>query len=278
MNRTPPKEVIKILRKEIGFICPVKNCKNPFLTWHHFDPPWHKKEHHNPKGMIALCRIHHDQADNGAFTQQQLLEMKKTNKNKNIKGEFNWLRNKLLVNVGGNYFYDVMNVISIDNHPWIWFERDDNENLLLNFNMSSPINTQRGFIRQNTWYDSRNADDISCPPNGKLIDIKYQNGDRFKVKFLEISNGIEMHKKYPHAPTTVTGVEHPEIIKLRNEGQMIPVTEHMIDYPVTVVEITFSVPSIKFKVTPSNFSGMNIKHSLFKKCPSAINFKTSKNA
>ena len=39
MNRTPPKKVIQTLRQEVGFGCPIPNCGNPYLEWHHFDPP-----------------------------------------------------------------------------------------------------------------------------------------------------------------------------------------------------------------------------------------------
>ena len=55
MNRTPPKKVIQTLRQEVGFGCPVPNCGNPYLEWHHFDPPWSIENHHRPEGMIALC-------------------------------------------------------------------------------------------------------------------------------------------------------------------------------------------------------------------------------
>ena len=44
---------IRTLRREVGFGCPV--CRSPFLTWHHFDPPYHVEEHWRHEGMIALC-------------------------------------------------------------------------------------------------------------------------------------------------------------------------------------------------------------------------------
>jgi len=102
MNRRPPEKVKKILRSEIGFGCPIPGCGNPYLEWHHFDPPWHIENHHNPEGMIALCREHHIQADNGAFTADQLEEYKKQGKKnwKAVKGNFNWLRNRMLAVVG----------------------------------------------------------------------------------------------------------------------------------------------------------------------------------
>jgi hypothetical protein len=39
LPRRPPMDVIRLLRSEVGFCCPVEGCGNPYLTWHHFDPP-----------------------------------------------------------------------------------------------------------------------------------------------------------------------------------------------------------------------------------------------
>jgi hypothetical protein len=47
---------IEILRKEVGFGCPI--CRNPLLTWHHFAPPSNVEHHWRPEGMIALCLEH----------------------------------------------------------------------------------------------------------------------------------------------------------------------------------------------------------------------------
>lgn len=63
MARNPPKSVLAELRKEVGFGCPVEGCGNPYLTWHHFDPPWSERHHHEPQGIIALCPEHHNAAD-----------------------------------------------------------------------------------------------------------------------------------------------------------------------------------------------------------------------
>ncbi|WP_290437550.1 HNH endonuclease signature motif containing protein [Aeromonas caviae] len=67
-----PKKVKEILREEVGFGCPVKDCGNPYLEYHHFDPPIHIGPHNDPKGMIALCAQHHKKADGNAYTVEQL--------------------------------------------------------------------------------------------------------------------------------------------------------------------------------------------------------------
>ena len=104
MNRRPPLDIRKQLREEVGFGCPVPGYGRPYLEWHHFDPPWREKNHHNPNGMTALCREHHIQADNGAFTKEQLLQFKRDGKAnwQQVSGNFNWMRNRILAVVGGN--------------------------------------------------------------------------------------------------------------------------------------------------------------------------------
>ena len=52
------------------------DCGSPYLTWHHFNPPWSERHHHDPDGMIALCLQHHEQADAGTFTVEQLRDLR----------------------------------------------------------------------------------------------------------------------------------------------------------------------------------------------------------
>ncbi|MFC2013399.1 hypothetical protein ACFLU8_00695 [Chloroflexota bacterium] len=100
MNRTPPADVRKKLRKEVGFGCPIQGCGNPYLQWHYFDPPWTECQHHNPDGMIALCADHHAKA--GAYTEKQLRDFKRkaVEQSQEVRGLFEWMRRDILVAVG----------------------------------------------------------------------------------------------------------------------------------------------------------------------------------
>jgi hypothetical protein len=68
------------LRQEVGFGCPIpragRACGNPYLAYHHFDPPWTVEQHHNPAGMVALCAEHHAKADARAFPIEYLRKLK----------------------------------------------------------------------------------------------------------------------------------------------------------------------------------------------------------
>src|SRR5687767_11098961 len=119
MNRTPPIDVRRALRREVGFGCPVQGCGNPYLSWHHFDPPWSVREHHEIGGMIALCGEHHAKAHAGAFTVDQLRSFKALDANtvRTIEGRFDWMRNDLLIVVGGNFYHETPVAVQIRGTP-----------------------------------------------------------------------------------------------------------------------------------------------------------------
>jgi hypothetical protein len=100
MNRDPDESVKKILRQEVHFGCPIENCGSPYLSFHHFDPPWRLRQHHEPGGMIALCLEHHIRADRNAYSIQQLKEMKRSPFLKKVGanpiGDISWKRENLV--------------------------------------------------------------------------------------------------------------------------------------------------------------------------------------
>jgi hypothetical protein len=49
----------RLLRKEVHFGCPVDACGSPFLTYHHFDPPYRKgKKHIQLLALSASLKNH----------------------------------------------------------------------------------------------------------------------------------------------------------------------------------------------------------------------------
>jgi hypothetical protein len=103
MDRIPPLDVQRTLRREVNFGCPVPGCAEPFLSWHHFDPHWHVRQHHDPQGMIALCWKHHRMAEK-VFTSAQLRHFKSNpNQLDEVTGRFEWLGSEPLIRIGGCY-------------------------------------------------------------------------------------------------------------------------------------------------------------------------------
>lgn len=232
MSRTPPKDVIRDLRTEVGFGCPVPGCGNPYLEWHHFDPPYGQEAHHRAEGMIALCAEHHKKADAGAFTPSQLREFKSNCANAAlVRGSFDWLRNDLLAVVGGNFYYETLNIIQIDGMNIVWFRRDDEGYLRLNVQLLSLSAERRAVIDDNIWSNIGEPVDLRSPPNGKALEIKYANGDWLQVKFIELSTREEAYEKYKSK-------------SVRDSKE--------VKFPITAVEVNLVLASTEISLTPTS--------------------------
>lgn len=160
--RQPPPKILRELRREVGFGCPVKDCGSPYLEWNHFDPPWRERHHHEPQGMIALCAEHHAKADAGAFTKDQLRKLKTEGRQRAeaVRGKFDWMRNDLLAVIGGNLYFNVPAPVAFRGEPVIWFNRDEDRRFLLNLRMLSTSPEPRATIEDNFWVIHGPAEDV----------------------------------------------------------------------------------------------------------------------
>lgn len=147
MTRSPPSDVLKELRTEVGFGCPI--CRNPLLTWHHFDPPWRVEEHHNPKGMIALCRCHADAADANQYTKEYLRDLK-GRKYADARVKLPWGTRPFIVRLGGNYVYGEKVVpLVVNNTPVISIDKDEQGYFLLSTSLQDKDGNQLIQIDEN---------------------------------------------------------------------------------------------------------------------------------
>ena len=201
MNRTPPIDVRRQLRREVGFGCPVPGCGSPYLYWHHFDPPWNVREHHDPAGMIALCGLHHPQADRGVFTVEQLREFKEmgAERNQEVGARFEWMREDLLAVVGGNFYYATPVPVRFRDTNVVAFTRDEQGRLLLETSMLSTSRDPRMTIQESFWLVRGNPIDLECPPNGRLVTADYANGDKLRVEFIPDLTPGTLAARYPDA-------------------------------------------------------------------------------
>jgi hypothetical protein len=252
MNRNPPESVKRMLRDEVGFGCPVPGCGSPYLEWHHFDPPWHIQEHHQPEGMVAFCREHHIQADHGAFTVEQIRTFKREAKNTwgQVSGKFNWMRNRLLTVVGGNFFYETPVVFRFKSEPVIWFERDAAGYMLLNLTMLTTSGESRACIRNNEWINTGTEADIECPPSARRLRISYSNGDTVTIEFFELASIADAKKRYKQARFERWGIE----------------------FPVTAVEVTNVVAGsgLEFSATEAKFGSGGMRNCFASHCAAGI--------
>lgn len=196
ISRRPPKHIQERLRKEANFGCPIKDCGVPYLMYHHFDPPWREKQHHNPEGMIALCPTHAYQADGDRWTKAQLKQIKQ---NPYISlGEmsnvYNYLRKNVVCFIG-NVAYNVKNILEINGERVIGFERDENGydrlNLLIRDEKGSPILV----MENNDWTTyNRELYDLRCSTQGKELEIK-SNDNQTNLQMRFDDHPLEKFKK-----------------------------------------------------------------------------------
>jgi len=239
VERNPPG-VKKKLRQAQGFVCAVPGCLNPYLYYHHFDPPWEEQQHNEPDGMIALCGEHHPKADGGAFTKEQLRDYKRQAAEHagEIKGRFDWLRHKIMIVSGGICHIENVIDVQIGNTPTMWFTRDDEGYARLNVRMPQSGPSKRIVIEDNDWIESGNVKDLVSPPGGKSLEAAYGNGDYLRIRFEELPDEAALRKHFPNAAGMLLG-----------------------ELPITSVEIELNVPGIGLTL---HAGGVNTGHMILK--------------
>lgn len=197
VSQTPSEPIRQILRKEVNFGCPYPGCGSPYLTWHHFDPPWREEHHERPEGIIALCHEHHDHADAGRYTKERLREFKSNPyiKRQKVSEEYDYLRRNTVYCFGNTIGYDVSYVLAIDGEPVIWFERDeagyDRLNLLIKDTQGNTIL----YMRNNDWIVfTKGIFDFICTAKGQKLEIiSKDEKTKFSIRFDELE--IEKFKE-----------------------------------------------------------------------------------
>jgi hypothetical protein len=174
MRRTPPDDIKDLLRAEVGFGCPVKGCRLPFLEFHHFDPPWRERNHHDPDGMVALCVEHHKKADRGVFSKTQLKGFKGSRTSaEEIRGKFEWAGPKQLIRIGGVYLNPYPGLVAI--YPGfppgsLDFATGDSGLLELSFQLRTPNGRMLADMRKNMIIaDPAGFDNLTVNASGTKI-------------------------------------------------------------------------------------------------------------
>lgn len=247
MKREPPPKVIKELCREVGFACPV--CASPFLTWHHFDPPWRHKQHHNPSGMIALCPEHAAHADGGHWTVKQLKQLKKPlNLEERVIASWPWHPEKVVLMLGNSYYVGERALLRIGGRRVLGASRysplgDEHSTVMLSVSLQDskgrPILTlENNFLS----FYAAHLVEIRCPPQARSLEFKSTNGERLKLQHKRLS----LQEFIEQVPTsTFNEFDTPDTVKpllentaLDSEG-MIPIIEITGDLNSKDIDLKF---------------------------------------
>jgi hypothetical protein len=189
MGHYPPADVRRQLRAEVGRVCPVAGCGSRYLTYHHFDPPWRDREHHEPEGMIALCLQHHAEADVGTYTIAQLRAMKVANRvHTSVDGVFNWRRERTIFKGGSNFFLDCPIILQVRQRDIIWLTKSEEGFDLFNLDLFAPDGKLVFSMRDNEWTAVPSLDDIEAPPSARRLSSRSrQHGIALDLQFRDLS-------------------------------------------------------------------------------------------
>ena len=117
LPRTPPSAIIRALRQEVQFGCPVPDCRSPLLTFH-------RVEHHNA-------------AEAGAYSRERLRDLKQQSHRAPVRGQFPWSERELLVRMGGAYSGGISVPLALAGKPVIHLQRGDDGLLRLSATLFS---------------------------------------------------------------------------------------------------------------------------------------------
>ncbi|MEJ5143926.1 hypothetical protein [Sphingobacterium sp. MYb388] len=194
-----PTHVKKAIRKTDGFVCAHPQCDVPYLEYHHFDPPWHVENHNNPAGIIAFCGYHHNFADGGMYSTEQMKQWKleAQKKNQDISSNLNWMKNQVATVFGGLFSIGNKYELVINNNPVFWVKYIDGY-ACLNIELKDPDGNLLIKMVDNDWeVKHESVTDIECIPSGKRIVILFKNGDFLTLKFKEYKDLTEFLKENP---------------------------------------------------------------------------------
>jgi len=189
MTREPPNGVKRQLRREVRFGCPVETCGSPYLTYHHFNPPWRKEQHHDPERMIALCWTHHNIAEGGGFSVQQLRALKQRPylATQKVQWRFDvWDRRRLVILAGGNWFFDPPFVLSVRGHVVVGLTQppDPAEPGGLNLDARNASGEPVLSMEANAWNLDIVPDDLECSPRGNALEVSHKQSQlNLSVRF-----------------------------------------------------------------------------------------------
>ena len=133
--------------------------------------------------MIALCLQHHKEADSGAFTVEQLRQMKMIGTQGIVSGRFHWRRENTVFVAGGNVFADCPVILAIDDRPVLWLSKSPEGNDLFNIDLHGRTGRVAFQMRDNEWLAIPDLDDVKCPPNARSLALR--------SKHLDIALGLE---------------------------------------------------------------------------------------
>jgi len=299
VNRYVPKHVKLLLRKEVNWGCPVQGCGSPFLSYHHFDPPFadfSNGQEHDPEGIIALCLAHAKMADGGVWTRDQLRQMKRSPflKGSEVAGRLEWLRQDIILRFGGLTCVRPKVILQVAGKPVIWVKRDSTGNMLLNMDIPASNGSPLLRMESNDWQVFGNIANLEAAPGGRSIQVEiptaafaltmeFRDMSQSELRSAVEAKAIESSKRRRDQYEELLRVLPPDLSRVRpsfeeeveaaKQEAWRPYEEYITSWPALEVTLTghLSAPA-PIMLTPSSLRhrGLFIVESVSFNCQTAI--------
>jgi hypothetical protein len=116
----------------------------------------------------------------------------------------------------------------------VWFNRDELGHALLNVRMLTTPGHEMDRIRiqDNDFIVRGTPTDLECPPSGRLLRVRYANGDYMRVEFREIRSLQAASRRFP---------------QIRQDALAVVCS----DWPLTFVIVTMSAGGTSVRFGPT---------------------------
>ncbi len=159
--------------------CIAPGCANPYLTLHPI----------GPDETVPLCLTHSRQALDTSAPPERLRALAQAAERPDVRDRARpaWQQRDLLVRVAGNFFYETPILFRLGPVTCIGFTRGEEGSLQLTLRMPTASGQARAAITENVWQVPPEGAEVTCPPSGRLLEITYPDGDRFRAEFTDIA-------------------------------------------------------------------------------------------
>ncbi|HET6230544.1 MAG TPA: hypothetical protein VFE05_10790 [Longimicrobiaceae bacterium] len=137
--------------------------------------------------------------------------------------------------VGGTLF-QVKTPLEIGGKPVVWFNRDREGQLLLNFEMPASSGEPRAVLVNNDWLVRGELMDLFASPLGRKLVVKFAGGDSLSIEFSEALSAASLAKR------------------CRARGMSVSTLPSALQFPITLCEISLTVAEAGISVSPSAIS------------------------
>ena len=213
--------------------CIAPGCATPYLTRHTV----------GPDEVVPLCLTHARQAVETEAPADRLRSLAQAASRPDPRRPRPiWQQRPLLARLASNFFYETPVLFRLGPVICIGFDRSPDEgNLLLTLRMPTTSDQPKAAITGNVWDVLPDGAEVVCPPSGRILDISYPDGDRFRIEFTDIQSAAALQMRFGN----------------------IARWAHRVTFPCTYVEVSAAVANTDLEFGPNHctFDGPTTKDS-----------------